>query len=123
MRVKPRQLKAIEALLRGRNLAGAAKAAGVTTMTLHRWRRDPDFQAAYADAVRRVFGEGIDRLQAVARKAVRTLEKGLGSPKVADQIKSADRLLAHGLRAAELRDLVERVEALEKALRAKEGPS
>jgi hypothetical protein len=52
---------------------------------------------------------------------VRALEKGLRSPKVADQLKSADRLLAHGLRAAEMRDLAECVEALEKALQSKEG--
>ena len=121
MKLKPRQLKAIDALLRGKGLAGAAAEAGVSRMTLHRWRRDQDFRAAYAEAVRRVFGEGIDRLQAAARKAVRALERGLRSPKAADQIRSADRLLAHGLRAAELRDLAERVEALEKALEQKEG--
>jgi hypothetical protein len=121
MRIGPRHLKAIAALLRGKSLTGAAAAAGVTTMTLHRWRQVPDFRAAYAEGVRRVFGEGIDRLQAVAKRAVRTLEKGLRSPKAADQIKSADRLLTHGLRAAELRDLTERVQVLEKALREKEG--
>jgi hypothetical protein len=122
MKITPRQLKAIDALLRGKSLAGAAAEAGVSKMTLHRWRRGPDFQAAYAEAVRRVFGEGIDRLQAAARRAVLALEKGLRSPRAADQIRSADRLLAHGLRAAELRDLAERVEALEKALQEKEGP-
>jgi hypothetical protein len=90
-------------------------------MTLHRWRADPDFQAAYAEAVRRVFGEGIDRLQAAATRAVRTLERGLRSAKDGDRIKSADRLLTHSLRAAELRDLAQRVEALEKMLREKEA--
>jgi hypothetical protein len=114
-------MKAIDALLRGKSLAGAAAAAGVSTMPLHRWRRDPDFAAAYAEGVRRVFGEGIDRLQAATKKAVRALEKGLRSAKVGDRIRAADRLLAHGLRAAELRDLAERVEALEQALRTKEG--
>lgn len=94
----------------------------MSTMTLHRWRRDPDFQAAYAEAVRRLFGEGIDRLQAVTRKAVRTLERCLAADRAADKIKAADRLLTHSLKAAELRELTERVEALEKALREKEGP-
>jgi hypothetical protein len=121
VKIKPRQLKAIDALLRGKGLARAAVEAGVSRMTLHRWRADPDFRAAYAEGVRRVFGEGIDRLQAAAARAVRALERGLRSDKGGDRIRSADRLLAHGLRAAELRDLAERVEALEKALEEKEG--
>jgi hypothetical protein len=121
VKLKPRQLKAIDALLRGKSLVAAAGAAGVSTMTLHRWRQDPAFQAAYAEGVHRVFGEGIDRLQATAKRAVQTLEKCLRAPRTGDRIKSADRLLAHGLRAAELRDLADRVEALEKVLREKEG--
>jgi hypothetical protein len=53
MRIKPRQLRAIDAPLRGRSLDRAAAEAGVAPMTLRRWRRDPAFQAAYRDAVRR----------------------------------------------------------------------
>jgi phage terminase small subunit len=121
VKLKPRQLKAIDALLRGKRVFQAAAAAGVSTMTLHRWRQDPDFQTAYAEGVRRVFGDGIDRLQVVTGKAVRTLEKGLRAPKTGDQLKAADRLLTHGLRAAEMRDLADRVEELEKILREKEG--
>jgi hypothetical protein len=75
-----------------------------------------------SSAIRRVFGDGIDRLQAVTRKAVRTLQECLGAAKASDRIKAADRLLAHGLRAAELKDLAERVEALEQLL-AERGPA
>jgi hypothetical protein len=116
MRIESRHLKAIHALVRGLSTSGAAAEVGVSAMTVVRWRRDPDFQAAYKDAVRRVFGDGLDRLQAVARKAVYTLHECLGAAKASDRIKAADRLLAHGLRAAELKDLAERVEALEKLL-------
>jgi hypothetical protein len=116
VKIRPRHLKAIDAMVRGQSLVKAAAAAGVSTVSLLRWRRDPDFQATYQDAVRRVFGAGLDRLQAVARRAVRTLHECLGAAKASDRIKAADRLLAHGLRAAELKDLAERVEALEKLL-------
>jgi hypothetical protein len=121
VKIQPRQLKAIAALLAGKTKAKAARAAGVSRMTLDRWLKDRDFQAAYRDAVHRVFGEGIDRLQAVSRRAVRALERCLTSNRASDRIRAADRLLSHALRAAELRDLTERVEELEKAL-AKQPP-
>jgi hypothetical protein len=116
VRIEPRHLKAIDALVRGLSPARVAAEVGISTMTLLRWRRDSDFQAAYKDAIRRVFGDGLDRLQTAARRAVRTLQEGLKAPKPGDQIKAADRLLAHGLRAAELKDLAERVAALEQLL-------
>ena len=116
MQIESRHLKAIHALVRGLSTSGAAAEVGVSAMTVVRWRRDPDFQAAYKDAVRRVFGDGIDRLQTAARKAVRTLNECLGAAKASDRIKAANALLAHGLRAAELKDLAERVEALEQLL-------
>jgi hypothetical protein len=47
---------------------------------------------------------------------VRALQEGLKAPKPGDRIKAADRLLAHAMRAAELKDLAERVEALERLL-------
>jgi hypothetical protein len=122
VKIKPRHLKAIAALVRGRSPTSAAAEAGVSRVALHRWQHDPDFMAAYQDAVRRVFGDGLDRLQAVARKAVRTLHECLGAAKAGDRIKAADRLLAHGLRAAELKDLAQRVEALEKLLAARLVP-
>jgi hypothetical protein len=122
MRIESRHRKAIAALVRGLSTSGAAAEVGVSAMTVVRWRRDPDFQAAYKDAIRRVFGDGIDRLQAVTRKAVRTLQECLGAAKASDRIKAADRLLAHGLRAAELKDLAERVEALEALLAARQVP-
>jgi hypothetical protein len=122
VKIEPRHLKAIDALVRGLSPARVAAEVGINRVTLLRWRRDPDFTAAYKDAVRRVFGDGIDRLQAVARKAVRTLYVCLGAPKASDRIKAADRLLAHGLRAAELQDLAERVESLEKLLAARPAP-
>jgi hypothetical protein len=118
--LKPRQFKAIAALVAGKTKARAAAAANVSTMTLHRWLRDPAFQTAYAEAVRRVFGESIDRLKAVTGKAVGTLSRCLAASRDSDKIRAADRLLTHALRAAELGDLAERLEALEKALQAKE---
>jgi hypothetical protein len=120
VKIEPRHLKAIDALVRGLSPARVAAEVGINRVTLLRWRRDPDFTAAYKDAVRRVFGDGIDRLQTVARKAVYTLHECLGAAKASDRIKAADRLLAHGLRAAELKDLAERVEALEKLLAARQ---
>src|SRR5262245_35344496 len=113
MKIGARQTVAITALLEGQSQAQAAARAKVSEMTLHRWRRDADFAAAYSAALRRVFDDGIDKLQAITRKAVRTLEKCLSAKRDGDKVRAALGLLAHALRAAELRDLQDRVAALE----------
>jgi hypothetical protein len=77
IRVKPRQTVAIAALLAGKSHKEAAAAAQVSEMTLYRWHRDKTFKKAYSDGVRQIFGESVDRLQIVARKAVDGLEKAL----------------------------------------------
>ncbi len=45
--LKPNQIKAMEALLSGKSVGGAAEEAGVSRTTLHRWLRENwEFQAA-----------------------------------------------------------------------------
>ena len=53
------QEKAVTALLTERSIAGAARAAGISTPTLYRWLKVPAFLARYAAAAEQVFGEGM----------------------------------------------------------------
>jgi hypothetical protein len=78
----PNQLKAIEALMRGASISGAAAAAGVDRTTVHRWLRDDvEFLAAY-NAARRDLADGIQgELRGLAGDAVRTIRKVMRSPK------------------------------------------
>ena len=45
------------------NVEEAARSVGVPTATLMRWQKLPEFQAAYREARRTVFGQAVARLQ------------------------------------------------------------
>ncbi len=50
-RVRPNQAAAIEALVNGATVRGAAAVAGVSDQAVYAWKRDPGFQAALREAV------------------------------------------------------------------------
>lgn len=67
--------RAIMCLLSERTLGAAAKTAGVAERTLRRWLTDDDaFKASLAEARRTAFEAGLSRVQAIAAKAIDTLE-------------------------------------------------
>jgi hypothetical protein len=110
-----RQEQAIAALLEHGTVAAAAAASGVGRATLHRWLDAPAFARAYARARADVLTHALGALQAASGDAVATLRaamQGAGSPV---QVSAARAVLDHALRAAELLDLTERVEALERS--------
>ena len=55
--------QAIAALITNRNTEEAAKSVGVSTKTLLRWQKDPEFQKAYREARRAVHQQSVARLQ------------------------------------------------------------
>ena len=74
--------RAILALLSERTIRKAAVKSGVNEKTLRRWlSEDQAFQAAYAAARQAAFQVGISRVQALAGRAVDTLEDLLGAKK------------------------------------------
>lgn len=113
MKILPRHHRAIGLLLQGKTQAQVATELGVNSLSVHRWLRNADFMREYRDAVRRTFGEGLDKLQAVLVQAVTTLQTALNADKDADAIRAATALLTNALRAKELADLEERIAALE----------
>jgi hypothetical protein len=111
--VTTKQLRAIAALLQGRNHVEAAAAARVTPKTLREWIKQAAFQRALRAARQRALDTAIDRLHTASGKAVRTLVKCLKAAKDGDRIRAANSILQHSLRAMELRDLAERISILE----------
>ena len=53
---------AIAALLTQRNIDEAAKAAGISTRTLMRWLKVPEFLAAYREARRTAYSQAVAKL-------------------------------------------------------------
>lgn len=112
---------AISALLSCDKVADAAEQAGVSEKTLYRWMQEPEFKAAYRAARQAVLQASIGALQAASSEGVATLRRNLtcGTPSV--EVQAAAKLLDQCFKAAELHDIIERLEEIEAHLRGKEA--
>src|SRR5579862_6839791 len=109
---------AIVALLTQRNIAEAARAAGISERTLYRWQQDPDFQAAYQEARRTAFSQSMARLQSMSATAVTTLAVIMldGNAPAASRLRAADTVLTHAARSLEKEDVLVRLADVERRL-------
>jgi hypothetical protein len=115
-----KQEQCIVALLCEPTLERAAAAAGVSLRSLKTWLRDPGFQQEYRTARRQLVEGALGRLQQATGEAVDTLRRLLTCGRPAVEARAAVAVLEQSVKAVELIDLAERVEALEQA--AKEKP-
>jgi hypothetical protein len=107
--------RALAALLSEPTIAAAATKAGIGESTLLRWMAEPDFKARYRAARRQVVEGAIGRLQQAATLAVDALTRNLTCGIPAVEVGAAKSILDQAIKAVELVDLAERVEALEQA--------
>ena len=94
----------------------AARAVGISSNTLQRWTKDPEFEAAYREARRRAFCQAIARLQEASGAAVTTVLKIMLDSKVSagTQLRAAEVALSEGAKAMEIEDIAARVADLER---------
>jgi transposase-like protein len=113
--------EAIAAMLTQRNVEEAARSVGVSTATLMRWQKEPEFQQAYRAARRAAHGQSIARLQQGTSAAATTLLKTMIDPNTPASVKvrAADSVLNHSAKAIEIEDIEVRVAELERSLAAK----
>lgn len=119
--LKPRQHKAIEALLHAGSVPEAAQACGVPERTLYRWlREDADFCAALVAAEGGAIDEAARQLIGAAGTAITTLQ-GLLTKSASDHVKvrAAEVILSHLLKLRELRNVEARLTALEAVMRSR----
>jgi hypothetical protein len=109
--------EAIIALLIQRNVDEAAKSIGISTQTLVRWMKLPEFQTSYREARRDAYGQSIARLQQATTAAVSTLLKVMvdTNTPASTRVRAADSVLNHATKAIETEDIDVRVAALEQA--------
>ena len=114
---------AVAALLTQRNVEEAARSVGISTPTLMRWMKLPEFDAAYRAARRAAFGQATARLQQASSAAVTTLLKVMIDPSspASTRVRAADSILDHGKKAIELEDIEVRVAELEAAAKSQAG--
>jgi DNA-binding MurR/RpiR family transcriptional regulator len=112
--------QAIVALLSKGSIEEAAKAAGIGVATLWRWLQRPDFKEEYQKARRDAVAQAIGRLQQSCSKAVKTLEVVMddGDAPASARVAAAKAVLDTALKAIEIDDIQQRLEALEQAVRA-----
>src|SRR5271169_130594 len=108
---------AVAALLTARNTEEAARAVGIGPATLRRWQKEPEFDAAYREAIRLSYKQSIGRMHQASSAAVSTLLKVMVDPTTpaSTKVRAADSVLAHTAKAIETEDIEARVAALEKA--------
>ena len=110
------QEKALAALLTSRTIEAAAKKAGVSDRTLHRWLNEPAFRQAYLSARRMAMEQATSVLQRAASSAVTALQKNLSCGTPSAEIAAAKAILDMGFRAVEVQEFEARLAALEEAL-------
>jgi hypothetical protein len=109
--------QAVIALLTARNLEEAATSVGVSTKTLLRWQKLPEFDRAFREAKTVTFRQSLARLQQASGPAVTTLLKILVDPnaQLAVKARCAYYILDQTRKGMETEEIETRVAALETA--------
>jgi hypothetical protein len=112
--------EAVAAMLTQRNVEEAARSVGISTATLMRWQKLPEFQVTYREARRAAFGQSIARLQQASSVAVTIMLKVMVDPNApaSCRIRAADSVLDHATKAIEIEDIQARLSELEREAEA-----
>lgn len=108
-----RHQRAIAAMVSTSTLEAAAKTAGLSRRTLHRYCEDPEFREAVQEANRLAYEEALYRAHAAAGTAISALTSILESrqSKASDRVAAARVLLDQANRMAEKLERRDRAEA------------
>jgi hypothetical protein len=120
---KRKMEEAVAAMLTQRNVEEAARSVGVSTATLMRWQKDPEFDAAYRAARRAAYGQTTARLQQGSSAAATILMKlmlDVNTP-ASTRVRAAEIIVNHAAKAIEIEDIEVRVAELEAAAASGQG--
>lgn len=122
--LKPKQRLAVSALLTEKSITRAAEKAGIGERTLYRWMTQAQFRTALLTEEDKVIDSTVRRLLSMADLAVSTLEMLLAEGGVAHGVKlrAAQTALDTMLKLRELRDIENRLAALEEAVFERSEP-
>ena len=112
-----KQVRAVQALLTTKGLAEAAQTAQVGERTLARWLTEPVFRAALSQAEGDLLDAATRRLLSLQDSAIGAFEAVLDGEEVSHtvRLRAAQGVLDHLLRLRELRNMEQRITALEQA--------
>lgn len=113
-----KKLKAIEALIACDTLEDACKECGISRTTIYRYLKEPLFMRELRVAKRQLINRAILRLQQTCGDATRALAeicRDKDAPASA-RVSAAKEILSSALKAVEIEEIEERLEALEQRL-------
>ncbi len=112
------QQRALAALLASRSRTEAAAKCRLTAKTLQLYEKQPEFAEALAAGRRQLHTDAAQRIAAGYTETVDELQAIVHNPASADSAKvaAARALLDYGLRFAEITDINERLDELERRL-------
>jgi Helix-turn-helix domain len=112
--------QAIAALLSHRNTEEAARAVGISSNTLQRWLKEPEFDAAYTEARQAASRESIARLQSALGAAVTTVLKTMVDPNASagTRLRAAAIVLDQATKAIEIERIDDRLTKLERSAKS-----
>lgn len=112
-----KQRRAIRALLVKPTIELAAKEAQIGATTLYTWLREDNFRQALTEAESAAIDTASRRLVGLAEKAIETIETILDNAVLhpAIRLRASELILSNMLRLVELRNIEQRLSALEEA--------
>lgn len=113
----------ISALLCTSTVRAASSVCGISESQIYARLRDPVFKAKYDDARRQLLERAVGGLQGHLSAAVDKLREVMDSVEASPQtqLNAAESILRSSLKMSERIDILERVDAVEKALRELEN--
>ena len=111
----PKQQQALRLLVSQPSITTAADGAGVSERTVYRWLDDPEFKQALNVALDQSIDAAARGLLGLTQKAIQTIECVIDDPDLHPSIrlKAAELDISNTLKLVELRNLAQRIAALE----------
>ncbi len=115
-KLTPKQRRLIACLLTARSVQDAAKTAGVSERSAHRWLRDPAFHAELDAATKEAIAQTVRRLASLSVAATGVLAATMAEGTPAAKLRASHIALRSLPELAQLFALEERLAAVETAL-------
>jgi DNA invertase Pin-like site-specific DNA recombinase len=109
--------EAVAALVEQRNVEEAARVTNLSPQTLYRWKKIPEFEAAYNEALLTIYRQALGRTRQAAGMAVTVLLKVMydSAAPASARLKAADLVLRCTKSARRIRDVDARLRAVKRS--------